>query len=206
MITDDTTFWNSKALTPAWQEYILPGRTEEEFSEEGKLQVMRFTHLIPPDGVVIDYGCGVGRMTEHLKPLCRKVIGIDVSSEYIKKAIERVPGVLFLTVDRMKGVTEIADFLISIMVMQHNSKENREIIIKNIHSLLKVNGEALISFPRVESEIYQETPFVHKFSIAEVEEYGKMFRKSVVVTGDLVNYKNHENTNQHNEYFLHTMR
>jgi len=66
----------------------------ERFFESGvteiKLQLQRLRQLkiqVEP-GVCLDFGCGVGRLTNALAPHFEKVIGVDVSSSMIKKAEE----------------------------------------------------------------------------------------------------------------------
>jgi len=124
MITDDKNFWNNKAKSDKWQEYILPGRTSDEFEKEGLAQAIQFCNLINKDNVVLEYGCGVGRITKYLRFWSDNVIGIDICDGYIQKAKEKnkdLPGLRFYTTDEYKNKENVADFIISIMVMQHNS-------------------------------------------------------------------------------------
>lgn len=205
MITDSQDYWDEKALSPNWREYILPGRTSKSFEQEGYMQSGKFSRIVDPFSIVIDYGCGVGRMTRYLKLWYEKIIGLDISGEYIKKAKKRnrkVKGIEFHTTKQFKEKENIADLVICIMVMQHNSGEKREIIIDDIHRLLKPGGTAIISFPRIESQLYRETGFVHKFTSWEVCEYGKRFNLSEVIKGNLVNYQRKIIPGSHHEYFL----
>jgi 2-polyprenyl-3-methyl-5-hydroxy-6-metoxy-1,4-benzoquinol methylase len=204
MITDNLDFWNKKAMEDNWQDYILPGRNDNEFEYEGKTQVEKFNKFIKNDFVIIDYGCGVGRMARYLKSRCKNVIGIDICSAFIEKAKIRnadIDGIDFFTVNQSSEIKEIADLIICIMVMQHNNNENREIIISNIYRLLKPGKTCLISFPKNESKIYRETDFVHKFSYKEVENYGRYFSEFSIIEDNLVNYQK-RNIIGTNEYFL----
>lgn len=45
---------------------------------------------IEPDDVVLEIGCGVGRVGKHLAPRCRRWIGADVSPNMLKFAAERL--------------------------------------------------------------------------------------------------------------------
>lgn len=205
MITENLNFWNQKAQQADWQEYILPGRSEEEFEQEGSLQAMEFLPLLQNNPVVIDYGCGIGRLSRYMSLISEKVIGLDVSSEYIKRAKSRITiekNLEFYTTDQFAYECNIADLIICIMVMQHNTSVYRRAIISHIIKLLKPGGMALISFPRQESRIYKETKFVHKFSYAEVEEFGKQFNSFSITEGNLVNYKNKDFKGAQHEYFL----
>jgi len=67
---------------------------------------------------------------------------------------------------------------------------------------MKEGGVCIINFPRHESNYYIETDFVHKFSLAEVEVYGRMFADYHVVQGNLPNYEKEFDRNINHEYFL----
>jgi SAM-dependent methyltransferase len=47
---------------------------------------------VAPEDVVVDIGCGVGRLTRVLAGRARRVIGVDVSAEMLARAAELNPG------------------------------------------------------------------------------------------------------------------
>src|SRR4051795_4779118 len=47
---------------------------------------------VGPEDVVVDIGCGVGRLTRVLAGRARRVIGVDVSAEMLARAAELNPG------------------------------------------------------------------------------------------------------------------
>jgi len=209
MVTDEKDFWNKKANSAKWQDYILPGRTPKEFESEGALQALEFSNLIHENSIVIDYGCGIGRVTRYLKLWCYKAIGLDLCDTYIEKARLRNIGISdleFYTLREFEHETKVANFIVCIMVMQHNSAKNRKLIIDHIYKLLNTSGTALISFPKESSKIYKETPFVHKFSFKEVQEYGKMFKSFSITSDNLIHYKNASYSESLNEYFLKVIK
>ena len=56
---------------------------------------------IQPSDVVLEIGCGVGRVGKHLAPRCRRWIGADVSPNMLNFAAERLrdfPNVEFVEI------------------------------------------------------------------------------------------------------------
>jgi cyclopropane fatty-acyl-phospholipid synthase-like methyltransferase len=101
--------------------------TEERWKTETPLlsALIASHHQIGPDMVVLDYGCGIGRMAKELiaKYGCR-VIGVDISPSMRALSVEYVnsdsffacsPAMLKVLIE--KGVR--VDLAISIWVLQH---------------------------------------------------------------------------------------
>jgi SAM-dependent methyltransferase len=57
--------------------------------------------LIPPGGLVLDLGCGAGRVAAEIGKRAR-VVGVDISIAQIRLARERVPTGAFLVADMAK--------------------------------------------------------------------------------------------------------
>jgi SAM-dependent methyltransferase len=196
MITDNPkTFWDNISLQKNWREYILPKRTDESFEEEGKKQALEIQQFIDLDDIVLEYGCGIGRILKYIK--AKKKVGVDICGTYIEKAKKDKTSQYYLVGE----CKEKADFIFSLSVLQHNNSKERIKIIQDIKNLLKTNGRALISFPHKDSLNYKETAFVHKFTQEEVEQYGKMFSDYQVIEGNLINYGDNKKC-PFNEYFL----
>ena len=196
MITDDPiSFWNNVADYGTWREFILPKRTDAEFEDEGEREANNLSVFIKDDYTVLEYGCGIGRILKYIN--AKRKIGLDISVKYLDIAGKDKTSEYYL-VDKFH---EQVDFIYCLSVIQHNNEIEREKIINNIVDLLKDKGTAVISFPHIDSTVYVETPFVHKFTKDEVEEYGKHFSEYEIIEGNLVNYKN-ENKCEYNEYFL----
>ena len=204
MITDRPNFWTDKGKQTNWQEYILPGRTIDEFEKEGFLQARVLSAFIKKDTTIVEYGCGVGRITKHIANFAKRTIGLDISKSYIEKAkrfCSDIDNLDFFTIDNFTE-PECADFIYSVMVFQHNSETNRKNIIDHIIRLLRPGGTVLISFPKAESKFYTETKFVHKFTLKEVEYFGSFFSDYKIIEQNLVNYKNNPHPADYHEYFL----
>lgn len=72
-------------------------RTEEEFEQSGardaELFFLGIEELVRPDAVVLDLGCGIGRMDRYLAPRVKRLVGLDVSGEMVRQARQRLAGV-----------------------------------------------------------------------------------------------------------------
>lgn len=196
-------FWKDISKKPNWRDYILPNRTDKEFDMEGFKEAQRLYYFFDNNDVIVDYGCGIGRISKYCALRAKKVIGLDINLEFIKiaKKNNNLKNLMFKNSDTYDK-SNFADFIYCMMVFQHNDKENRIKMISNIFKMLRPGGVCLIQFPKQESNYYQESPFVHKFKEKEIKEYARAFSKSRLVEGNLINYANPIDKKLNHEYFL----
>lgn len=127
-------------------------RTPEQMRQWGKSE---YKELITDDpqiskgGTVLDFGCGIGRMTEFFLNDFEKVIGTDISAEFIRQAKERVPKAEFIETDghSLPLDDSTVDFVLSNAVFQ--CMPSLEIVTSNlqqIHRCLKKDGRAKLQF------------------------------------------------------------
>jgi len=202
-VNDPKKFWSEISQKREWRDYILPQRTLKNFEQEGQKEAERLYYFFDKNDVVIDYGCGIGRVTKFIADHAKKVIGLDINPDFIKKArnfCDKDNAEFYVSDEYSKE--GVANFLYSLMVFQHNDKKNRYVILKHIIRLLKKGGTSIMQFPRFESDYYQEGDFVHKFTMKEIEEYAKEFSTYKIVEGNLVNYASEINRKVDHEYFL----
>ncbi len=202
-ISNPKQFWEGISKKENWRDYILPRNNFADFDKEGHAEAQRLFYFYDKNSIVIDYGCGIGRVAKYIAPQIKKFIGLDINPDFVAKARDYVKekNVEFYTIDQFKDI-EFADLVYSLMVLQHNDESNRKMIMDHIYRLLKKGGVVIINFPRFESNYYAETHFVHKFTLAEVEEYGSIFRQYRIMTGNLPNYEKEYDKNLDHEYFL----
>jgi SAM-dependent methyltransferase len=87
-------FWNERAREDAY--YFVDNRLEygdpdlEQFWRDGELDLNRLLSALGAEvgraEIVVDIGCGVGRLTRPLAARAAYVYGIDISSEMIARA------------------------------------------------------------------------------------------------------------------------
>lgn len=92
-------YWDARAREDAY--YFVDSRLdyrspdEQAFWDGGERALERLLSslgaTLPHDGVVVDIGCGLGRLTRPIARSARRVIALDVSSEMLVRARELNP-------------------------------------------------------------------------------------------------------------------
>ncbi|MBU3557447.1 class I SAM-dependent methyltransferase [Polynucleobacter sp. Ross1-W9] len=121
--------------------------TEERWSNETPWLVELIINNIPGDGLILDYGCGVGRIAKILVEKGFSVVGVDISPEMRSNASKLLFDKKFIaldpeTFDAVAKVISQVDVVISIWVLQHCFDLKKE--IKRIYDGLKIGGVVFI--------------------------------------------------------------
>jgi trans-aconitate methyltransferase len=104
------------------------------------------SYLQPKQGeTILDLGCGTGDLTEEIFQKGASVIGVDNSAEMIRTAKTKFPAIDFRQEDaRMMNFDMRFDAIFSNAVL-HWIKE-KELVIRQMHLLLKENGRIVLEF------------------------------------------------------------
>lgn len=141
-----------------------PDKIEENrdrFEASGKFEVentirslARCGLKIDPEGVAIDYGCGVGRISRWLAPQAKMVYAVDISPNHLKLCkdyVERegVANVRGLQISSIADIENIPrfDFLFSKIVLQHNPPPVIAKILGILCRRLRPNGIGIVQIP-----------------------------------------------------------
>jgi len=97
---DYKSFWDSMAKDKAGAYLAVAGEpfgepaTDESISAHGKdtAQILVSKMGIAKDDHVLEVGVGVGRIAEHIVPLCARFAGTDISANMIELAKKRLEG------------------------------------------------------------------------------------------------------------------
>ncbi len=149
-------YWNTiagKSDADARDAVLAGFRDANAFDEAGREDA---THLVvpfvSPTDVVMDVGCGVGRLLKWVAPVCQQVIGLDVSEEMLRKATQRLAGipnvqlqVIPLTL-RLPVASRTVDFAYFYHVSEHLEREDAYAILTEIRRCLRRTGQALVQF------------------------------------------------------------
>jgi len=111
---------------------------------------------LPADraGKVLDFGCGVGRLSLALATRADSVLGVDISPPHIRLARERtaqegVGNVDFLAIDKPDDLDSLSgfDLVVSLIVLQHNPPPVMAMLLEKLLRALAPGGAAVIQMP-----------------------------------------------------------
>jgi cyclopropane fatty-acyl-phospholipid synthase-like methyltransferase len=129
---------------------------KEYFFQSGQNEVAKLEKILNEhqttfkNKVCLDFGCGVGRLTKHLVPLCSEIYGFDISEQHLKIAKENAPGAKFYLVENFDKFPKIdyrPDIIFSVMALQHNRPELIKNYTKLLLEMLNSEGLALLHIP-----------------------------------------------------------
>lgn len=103
---------------------------------------------------LVDYGCGVGRVTSHLAKTFSKVIAVDISQQHLQIAktfldSENITNVDLICCDHSQIIKLLppVDCVLSVITLQHNPPPVIFWLLKNLLGILKPGGVAFIQVP-----------------------------------------------------------
>ena len=88
-LQDYVEFWERSAHTDAVKA-IADATDRESFERSGTVDAEALLALAPADPVVLEIGCGIGRVLQHLAGACREVHGVDISREMVDQGARRL--------------------------------------------------------------------------------------------------------------------
>ena len=145
-------------------------------------------HLFTEDKTVLDIGCGNGNNEGWISKRVKKVYGVDISEEVIKKAKERfkkINNVLFYVNDgeHLDFEENKFDLIFSIITFIHIPKENAKIYFKECERVLKKGGLFLFQIPErnipyAEIRMRGGTTKVSHFFYKNLEEIKSLFKNT----------------------------
>jgi SAM-dependent methyltransferase len=88
---------------------------------------------------ILDYGCGIGSVTEHLVDVWNEVHGYDPSIESVAEAKQRIPSAVFHSELASVPKGHFGTVLFS-GVLHHVPREQRQAVLKEARESLTANG------------------------------------------------------------------
>jgi SAM-dependent methyltransferase len=168
--------WDERATLNA-RYYIATSceDSEDAFRASGERDVMFFftglEHLLTTERVLLDIGCGIGRMDEAIASRVGRIIGLDVSAEMVRLARERlahVPNVDFVEgngVDLDVIDDASIDLIFSHIVFQHMPKAATANYLIDARRVLKRDGWLVFQVPESGETALAEPPDADTFEL-----------------------------------------
>lgn len=131
----------------------------EEFFATGRAEIkaamadLDALGCIPPANRALDFGCGVGRLSQALADHFESVTGVDISSSMLRVAREqnrhgsRVQYVHNTVPNLAQFDSGSVDFVYSNIALQHTPRDTAESYISEFFRLLRPGGIALFQVP-----------------------------------------------------------
>ncbi len=152
--TDMKSSWNARALSDPLY-YIISSSDANDirtFNRTGLCGANAIMDIASPLlqnlDVVLDIGCGIGRVLQFIAPCFTKAYGIDVADEYIKQSkvfLKHITNTETMISDGLTIPSEIhdnsVDLIYSVLVFNHIPLyETAQSIMHSVHRVLKPNG------------------------------------------------------------------
>ncbi len=154
--------FNARALSHNNENAVLDANTSPTtvhqnifrnyFTKQSLKKYLRFNH----SDVVLDFGCGVGRLTSYAAPFVKEIVGIDKSTEMIGVANNinhQNKNIVYdlLTNYPMQYGNKRFSKIFTYWVLQHTGNDELTIIFKEFNRILEDNGEVFL-FEQIRSD------------------------------------------------------
>jgi ubiquinone/menaquinone biosynthesis C-methylase UbiE len=139
---------------------ILNDADPVAFERAGRADAERLGELIGPDDVVLDLGCGIGRVARYVAPRCRELWAVDASEAMLEGARRRLadaPNARFARCDgtRIPAIPDAAvDAAYSLITLQHLEREDAFALLRELRRVVRPGGRAFLTFPNLLSDVY----------------------------------------------------
>jgi len=98
-------------------------------------------------GLIIDIGCGIGRLTRKFKPCSKAVVGLDISLDAVKIADSHISGVFFIAGNALS--LPVKDKMCDICICTHVIEHVRDysLLLKEICRVTADGGKVIFITP-----------------------------------------------------------
>jgi SAM-dependent methyltransferase len=148
-------FWQqAAAIDPV--RAIADQETPETFEVSGRSDADRVWETLPDGGaVVLEIGCGTGRVIQHLAGRYRQVHGVDISSEMIRQGRRRLAHLANVHLQEGNGydlepfADDSMDLVFSYLALQHMPKTVAYNYLLETRRVLRQGGLFLFQVPNL---------------------------------------------------------
>lgn len=150
-------FWDEAARVDS-RRAISDQDTDESFEVSGRTEADLLAPLLGPDTRLLEIGCGIGRVLQHVAARCGEVHGLDVSAEMIEQARARLAHLpnVHLHVGNGYDLGDFADDSLDVvfcsLVLQHMPKTTAYNYLAEARRVLRPDGVLRIQVPNLLQE------------------------------------------------------
>lgn len=142
------------------RQWIYNTDNPEGFETGGQSDADRLCRWIATSDVVLDLGCGIGRIAKYVAPRCSHLWAVDVSSQMLAMASKRLADLHNISYVRCQETTfsgvpsESVDVAYAVLVLQHVEREDAFLLLEELHRVLRPGGRLIVTYPNLLSEVY----------------------------------------------------
>jgi len=150
-------FWKEISNVDDMKKYIIWNAEDDvEFNKNTPEDCFKISEALNlydnKKKLVLDYGCGIGRLAKGISTANIRIAGVDVNHEMVKTAYKYCEGYNAIFVLSENGHTipahnNVFDHAYSHIVLQHVNKHKVYLILKDFLRVLKPGGTAFIQLP-----------------------------------------------------------
>lgn len=144
--------WDAAGQRPDARAAIHPlGVDDEDYERSGEALATALRRVIGPAELVVDFGCGDGRVTIPLARYFPRVIGVDASPAMLDRLRARAPHLehrLTAGAD-LDGLADV-DAIICLAVLIHHRHADGAAIINGLARALRPGGLLILDLPLYE--------------------------------------------------------
>jgi len=154
----DVNYWlKIKDLEEA-KKKIISNPNFNETTERDVERIKKYLKINKND-IVLEFGCGIGRLMQPLSKFCKQIVGLDISEAMIDYGLKYCENknIVFLPMQNetdIKLEKESVDKIYSLLVLQHIEKPKAFRILFELKRILKIGGKVFIQYPDAEQKNY----------------------------------------------------
>lgn len=147
----------TKLVAPTYEEKY-GGTATRVYREFEQRMVDRVLRDLPHRGIVLDLGCATGKLTRHIAPYFKRVVGLDLSPAMIEEAQKRNVSskIEFLVHDVEQDLPFESESVSFVLMNMGTASDILELhfVLQEIARVLKQGGAAFLSFYNEEALFY----------------------------------------------------
>ncbi|MBO0730100.1 MAG: methyltransferase domain-containing protein [Acidimicrobiaceae bacterium] len=136
--------------TADWRQFEAAGREDEA----------RLAPFYDESSIVLDLGCGIGRVAQFVAPKCRQLWAVDASQRMLDITSRRLSMMTNISFARCLDVAvpdvpdESIDLAYSIQMLEHVEREDAFLLLEELRRVLRPSGTVVVTFPNLLSDMH----------------------------------------------------